>query len=79
MMFFYFYKVEFWDDIAETIVEESGFLREKSYTDAVQAIVDWYDDDNINSMQISTVPEGDGPLTLTMIKTIFKEEKLNES
>ena len=78
MMFFYFYKIEFWDNITETVIKESGFLREKSYTDAVQAIVDWYDDDNINSMQIFTVPDGDGPLTLSIIKDIFKEE-LNES
>lgn len=39
-MFFYFYKIEFWDDITETVIKESGFLREKSYADAVQAIVD---------------------------------------
>lgn len=67
MKYFYHYIVEYWDQLDEKMRTDHGFMREDSYANAVQEISKWYGEDQIESLNISILEDGDGPLTVSMI------------
>ena len=65
--YFYFFTVEYWDEISETMRTEKGFTRALKYSEVAADIASWYGEDNIEKMNIEIVENGDGPLTISMI------------
>lgn len=65
--YFYFFTVEYWDEISETMRTEKGFTRALTYSEAAADIASWYGEDNIEKIHIDIVEDGDGPLTISMI------------
>lgn len=74
---FYYYTLEYWDEILERLAKDCGFVRAESFNDAVSQITGWYGEKYINKIKISTIQDGDGPLTLSRIKSNLKG-KLND-
>ena len=74
---FYYYTLEYWDEILERLAKDCGFVRAESFNDALSQITDWYGEKDINEIKISTIENGDGPLTLSSIKSNLKG-KLND-
>ena len=65
--YFYFFTVEYWDEISETMRVEKGFTRAATYSEVAVDVASWYGEDNIESLNIGIVEDGDGPLTISMI------------
>ena len=65
--YFYFFTVEYWDEISETMRTEKGFTRVSKYSEVAADIASWYGEDNIEKMNIEIIENGDGPLTVSMI------------
>jgi hypothetical protein len=65
--YFYFFTVEYWDEISETMRTEKGFTRALTYSEVAADIASWYGEDNIEKINIDIVEDGDGPLTVSMI------------
>lgn len=74
---FYCYTLEYWDELSECLANDCGFVRAESFNDAVSQITGWYGEKDINEIKISTIEDGDGPLTLSRIKSNLKG-KLND-
>lgn len=75
MMYFYSYKVYFWDAIACEMKSEIGFTKSSSYADAVKQINEWYGEDEVESISIHIIDEGDVILTPQMIIDAYKKHK----
>lgn len=67
MKYFYHYIIEYWDQLDEKMRTENGFMRGDSYANVVKEISDWYGEDQIESLTITILENGDGPLTVSMI------------
>ena len=65
--YFYFFTVEYWDEVSETMRTEKGFARASRYSEVAADIASWYGEDNIEKIHIDIVEDGDGPLTISMI------------
>lgn len=64
---FYHYVVKYWDDIHLCMRTEHGFACSKTYAEAVSDISAWYGDEEIDSLIIETIDEGDRVLTIDKI------------
>ena len=81
--YFYFFTVEYWDEISETMRTEKGFTRASNYSEVAADIASWYGEDNIEKIHIDIVEDGDGPLTISMIintlgPDLRKHEAIND-
>ena len=65
--YFYYFEIEYWDEINEKISTDKGFTRASTYTEVAADIASWYGEDNIENMHINIMENGDGPLTVSMI------------
>ena len=73
-LWFYFYILEYWDEISEQTDEDCGFVQAKSFSEAALKISKCYGEDNINKLKIKIVEDGDSEiLTLNMFKSTLKE------
>lgn len=67
MNYFYHYTIKYWDLIDACMKTDNGFMRSESYSDAIKEICYWYGEDQVTSVQVDILDDGDGPLTIDMI------------
>ena len=65
--YFYLYHVTYWDMIETKMKTDTGFTRAECYSEAVAEISEWYGEDQIESLHIEILEDGDGPLTISML------------
>ena len=73
-LYFYFYIVNFWDEVSEQLNEDCGFVQAESLHKATLKISNYYGEDFIRKIEIKEVEEGDSSvLTFDMFKSTLKE------
>lgn len=71
---FYFYIVNYWDEISEQADEDCGFIQAESLHKATLKVSNYYGENCINKVEIRVVEEGDSSvLTFDMFKSTLKE------